>query len=336
MTYGALHCGGRRGQGKFGPGLVLQGLLTVSLALMAVPAFAQVDLSGNWVARAHEDWEERGPGPEVVDYLGLPINEEARSRALAYSASALSLPERQCLYYAPHYVVIGPFGLKIWSESDPVTGRILTWKIGGVLDRAIIAIWMDGRPHPSEEALHTFAGFTTGVWEGNTLTTYTTHYKEGYLRRNGVPTSDRSTFTMHFTRHGDTLTVTALIKDPVYLTAPFVISRSWQLDPTADISQFPPPCVPEAELADLRGEGQVPHYQPGENPFVNDLINLYHIPLHAVMGGAATMYPEFRRTLKGTYSPPEKCTRYCCGWGPAVQPGEPRLNCISDGIGTLR
>src|SRR5262249_20777513 len=79
--------------------LFLRGMLTVSSVLMAVPAIAQIDLSGNWAARAHEDWQERGPGPEAVDYLGIPINEEARSRALAYSTSALSLPERQCLYY---------------------------------------------------------------------------------------------------------------------------------------------------------------------------------------------------------------------------------------------
>ena len=58
-------------------------LLTLVMGLISVPADAQIDLSGNWVSRQHEDWEERGPGPEVVDYLGLPINEEARARALA-------------------------------------------------------------------------------------------------------------------------------------------------------------------------------------------------------------------------------------------------------------
>ena len=154
-------------------------LLVLVMASVSAPALAQIDLSGNWVARQHEDWEERGPGPEAVDYLGLPINDEARARALTYSTSALSLPERQCLYYAPHYVLIGPFGLKIWSETNPVTGQVVAWKIGAVIDRSIVTIWMDGRPHPPEGAAHTFAGFTTGTWDGNTLTTKTTHYKEG-------------------------------------------------------------------------------------------------------------------------------------------------------------
>jgi hypothetical protein len=318
------------------PVTITSAILLWTIAFASVPAFAQIDLSGNWAARQHEDWEERGPGPEAVDYLGLPINEEARSRALTYSTSALSLPERQCLYYAPHYLLIGPFPLKIWSESDPVTGTLVAWKIGGVLDRAIHTIWMDGRPHPDADAPHTFAGFMTGVWEGNTLTVQATHYKEGYLRRNGVPTSDESTFTMYFSRHADLLTVTALIDDPIYLTEPFVVSRTWQLDPNANISQFPPPCIPEAEVPTLKGQGEVPHYLPGKNPSVNDLTRMYNIPVEATMGGAATMYPEYRKRLQPTFVVPNACTRYCCGWGGVPVLGEPKLNCVSDGIGTIR
>src|SRR5213593_2646702 len=96
--------------------------LLLAAMLVGVPAFAQIDLAGHWAARPHEDWEERGPGPEIVDYLGLPINDDARARALTYSTSLLSLPERQCLYYAPHYNAIGPFGLEIWADTDPNTG----------------------------------------------------------------------------------------------------------------------------------------------------------------------------------------------------------------------
>jgi len=310
-------------------------LLVLAMASVSTPALAQIDLSGNWVARQHEDWEERGPGPEAVDYLGLPINEEARARALTYSTSALSLPERQCLYYAPHYVLIGPFGLKIWSDTNPVTGQVVAWKIGAVIDRSIVTIWMDGRPHPPEGAPHTFAGFTTGTWEGNTLTTKTTHYKEGFLRRNGVPTSDQSTFTMHLSRHGDLLSVTAFIEDPVYLTEPFVVSRTWQLDNSANLLPVPAPCVPEAELPGLQGDGDVPHYLPGKNPAINDVTRMYNIPLDAVMGGAETMYPDYRKKMQGKYVAPDKCTRYCCGWGGTQGATAPGLQCITGGAGTI-
>ncbi len=120
--------------------------LLSAMALWNVPAAAQVDLSGNWASRHHQDWQDRAPGPDVVDYLGLPLNAEGRAKALSYTASVLSLPERQCLYYTPTYLVIGPAPFRMWEESDPITGRTLAWKIGGFIDRAPIASgWMDGR-----------------------------------------------------------------------------------------------------------------------------------------------------------------------------------------------
>ena len=311
---------------------LLAGALLVA-ALTSVPAMAQVDLAGNWAARQHQDWQERGPGPEAVDYSGLPINREARARALSYTASQLSMPERQCLYYTPQYVVIGPQGFKMWADFDPVTGKVLAWKVGAAIDRAVLTIWMDGRPHPLKDAQHTFDGFTTGEWEGNMLTTYTTHIKEGYLRRNGVPTSDRATVTEHFTRHGDLLTISAHIDDPVYLTEPDVISRTWQLDPTANLPPTPAPCMPTVEIPRLESDVSIPHSLPGKNPYLDEVTRTYHIPEEAVMGGGETMYPEYRKKLKADYVPPEKCIRYCCGWGGGNPNPAAKLGCIINGQG---
>ena len=159
-------------------------LRTTSMAMLAVgvllapsSADAQFDLTGKWASRSGQDAQERGPGPDPVDYMGLPLNDEGRARALSYDYSLMSLPEGQCGYHTPFYIVLGPFGLHIWNEFDPVTGRLLAWKIGGWVDRDVTTIWMDGRPHPSPNAPHTYAGFTTGRWEGDTLVTTTTHMK---------------------------------------------------------------------------------------------------------------------------------------------------------------
>ena len=54
------------------------GLCLVS-ALFAVPAFSQAYLAGNSTPLRHEDQAERGQGPELGDYLGLPINDAASS-----------------------------------------------------------------------------------------------------------------------------------------------------------------------------------------------------------------------------------------------------------------
>ena len=310
-------------------------VLLLTAALMTVPASAEVDLAGNWTARSHQDWQARGPGPEVVDYLGLPLNAEGRAKALSYTASVLSLPERQCIYYTPVYLVGGGAGFKIWADFDPITGAVVAWKVGAAIDRSILTVWMDGRPHPSKYAPHTLAGFTTGVWEGDMLTTYTTHIKAGYLRRNGAPTSDQATIIEHFMRHGDSITVSAHIEDPIYLSEPDVVSRVWQLDPTANLSPTPAPCTPEVEVPRLEGSAVVPHFLPGKNPFAGELTGLYHIPQEAVMGGAETMYPEYRKKLKASYVAPERCVRYCCGWQGGAESGNnaPGLECVTNGGG---
>jgi hypothetical protein len=285
-------------------------------------ASAQVDLSGSWAARNHEDALERGAGPFLVDYSGLPINDQARKKALSFSPSLTSMIERQCALWPPHYLLTGPFGLKIWNQSEPLNGTIFAWKIGSWEDRAETTIWVDGRAHPSENALHERAGFTTGTWRGDILTTVTTHIKAGNLRRNGAPNSDQETLTSHYIRHGDLMTVVGMIDDPIYLTEALVISKTFQLDNANPISTVGPPCV--AGYEGTAGDGSVPHYLPGTNPSTDELMRVYHIPPLAALGGAETMYPEFRKKLKDAYVRPEKCLQNCGGPpAPAPAPAQP-------------
>lgn len=307
------------------------GALVVAGVLVTVPAFAQFDLTGKWASRSGQDAMERGPGPDPVDYLGLPLNDEGRARALSYDYSLMSLPEGQCGYHTPFYIVLGPFGLHMWNEFDPVTGRLVAWKIGAWVDKDIQTIWMDGRPHPSPNAPRTYGGFTTGGWEGDTLITTTTHMKSTTIRRNGAPVSDHATMTMYMVRHGDLLTIRAVMDDPVYFSEPLVRSRVWALDPRGNLNLgngVASPCEPIAELPRLDIAGLVPHHLPGQNPFVNELTQMYNIPVDAVLGGAETLYPEYRKKLTG-YVPPAMCKRYCGCGGLGVP-------CIEDGSGVPR
>jgi hypothetical protein len=300
----------------------------VVVLMASVPAFAQFDLTGKWASRSSQDAMERGPGPDPVDYLGLPLNDEGRARALSYNYSMLSLPDGQCGYHTPFYIVLGPFGLHIWNEFDPVTGRLVAWKIGAWVDRDVTTIWMDGRPHPSPNAPRTYSGFTTGRWDGNTLVTTTTHMKASQIRRNGAPVSDQATMTMHLFRHGDLLTIRAVMDDPVYFSEPLVRSRVWALDPDGNLNLgngVASPCEPIAELPLTDTAGVVPHHLPGQNPFVKELTERHNIPVEAVLGGAETMYPEYRKKLTD-YVPPVICRRYCGCGGLGVP-------CIEDGSG---
>src|SRR5438034_10256374 len=136
-----------------------------------------IDLSGSWAARNFTDaiGNMPGGGPRPVDYMGIPLNDVGRAWSLTYSQSQISMPERICDYYNPTYIVIGPMGLRIWPESEMLTGSTTAWIIGGWADFVPITIWMDGRPHPSKYAAHEKSGFTTRACAGAVLLTYTTH-----------------------------------------------------------------------------------------------------------------------------------------------------------------
>lgn len=311
-------------------------VVTCALLLVSVPASAQVDLTGIWASRLYEDYIDRGPGTDLVDYTGVPLNDEARAKALTYDPTVYAMEERQCYFNPPQAFSFLPQGLRIWNEVNSL-GQIIAWRIGGSPERADMTIWMDGRPHPHASALHPFSGFTTGVWDGDTLTTYTTHLKAGYTRRgNGIPASDQATVTAHFTRHDDLLTVMTIQEDPVYLAEPFVVTRTWQLNPRGNQAPWTP-CFSGTEVPRFEDTGIVPHYLPGENASLGFMAKTYHVPQEAALGYAETLYPEYRKKLRGTYTPPAACGRYCCGWIEAQgrPPAAPNLSCLTDGTGRL-
>jgi hypothetical protein len=282
--------------------------LPVALFLcVGFPALAQIDLSGSWASKNHEDALERGAGPNPVDFTGIPFNESGRAKALSYSQSQLSMPERICAFYSQWHMMVGTFGVKIWNVPDPLKGGTSAWVVGEWEDRAAMTIWMDGRPHPSKNAPHSQVGFTTGTWDGDVLTAVTTHMLTGYLRRNGVMTSDQATMTTHFIRHGDMLTLASEIEDPIYLTEPYYITRTF-VNTTNPMSIGGPPCIIGDEGVEV---GRVPHYLPGKNPFVDEMTKLYGIPREAALGGAETMYPAYREKIKDKFVMPAKCSRNC-------------------------
>ena len=292
-------------------------VLIVATILSAAPAFAQVDLTGTWQRVGASD---NGAAREPVDLLGMPLSADGRAKALSYDIAALSATERQCQMYPPIYAIVGPFPLQFVMVPDPVTQKLLAWKILGWGDRDETMIWMDGRPHPSKYAPHSHGGFTTGAWEGDTLTAVTTHAKLGDIKRHRGFSSDRATLTYSFNRHGDILTVTGILEDPVYLAEPYVLTEVFRL--TTNPNNFPlTACEPIEELPTLHeNPALVPHYLPGKHPAMNEMTQRYNIPLEAVVGGPETMYPEYRKKLKDKYVMPPPCKEGCGGPPPAAPP----------------
>ena len=130
----------------------------LATVLLTAPLCAQIDLSGNWGAMFTEDQPERIPGPELGDYLGIPINDANRMRGDTWSASVQTLPEWQCRPHSADYIWRGPSNLRISKEVDPVTQQTVAWHTHISWQAPERTIYMDGRPHPPEYAAHTWQG----------------------------------------------------------------------------------------------------------------------------------------------------------------------------------
>lgn len=284
--------------------------LTIMLALTSGSALAQMDFTGEWAPIYHEDAPERIPGPELGDYMGLPVNDAARLQADSWDADRISmLMQYQCRPHSADYGMRGLGNLRVTREFDPLHLRLVAFHTYMPAWGSKRVIWMDGRPHPPEGTEHTFQGFSTGAWNGNQLTITTTHLKTNYHRRNGVPSSDQRTVTEHWMRHGEILTVVTVVDDPVFLTEPLVRSQSWFLDPGQQLSQFY--CEYVTELPPVTPDS-IPHHLPGENPYLDDVASWYGLPREVLRGGAERMYPEYLRVMPEPESPqPAVCETYC-------------------------
>ena len=98
----------------------------------------------------------------------------------------------------------------------------------------------------------------------------------------------------HWIRNGDFLTVMTVVTDPVYLTEPFVRTTDYELTLNQQVPPYPCGVVQEVD----RPKDQVPHFLPGDNPYMTEFATKHKLPLEATQGGAETMYPDFRLKMR--------------------------------------
>ncbi len=251
---------------------------------------AGIDISGAWYPLAFQDSGLITASGALAEYGGIPLNEAGRLYALAWNPSRIQGRQHQCMGYVPPYTYNQPGNLRFWEERDPYTQRLVALKQYWQIAEGTRTIWMDDRPHPPAYAQHTWAGFSTGKYEGNELTVYTTHLKRGWIRANGVPQSDEATLVEHFVRHGDRITYFSVVNDPVYLDEPF--SRTYTLGrfvKEPDAWQYD---CDDGEQILGRGEDQVESYFWGRHPFVREFAEKNQIPILGTLGGPVTMYED--------------------------------------------
>ena len=277
-------------------------VISAGVATHTQPARPQTppDISGEWRLENHEDPGALGAQgqPPLGDYLGIPFNDAGRMRADTSAESIWGTPEYQCRPHSAPHQWRGLGGARILKEQDPLTRDVTVYHIQFMrsLDRPV---FMDGRPHPPAYAPHTWTGFSTGEWVGNTLKIVTTHLKDGYLKRGGPQTSDLYTMTEFLTRHDEILTITTMVDDPVYQDEPYIQSTTYVYDPTG--STAVENCNGDA-FAENGGTDRhyVPHFLPGQNTALTEWLKAESwVPEAATRGGVKTIYPEYGQVLTG-------------------------------------
>lgn len=299
--------------------------IALGTMLMSVAVFCQeqqsgLDLSGNWANLIHQEPLRTASGM-LGEYGGVPINEAGRLSALAWNASRMTVRQQQCAAYVTPYLMFTGGSQRFWEERDPHTQKLIAIKMFGQITEGNRTIWMDGRPYPPAYAQHTWTGFSTGKYEGNALTVFTTHIKRGWLRGNGLPESDEATLVEHFIRHGDRITYVFTIHDPVYLAEPFIRTSDMVRD-IRDPESWLYACDDAEQILD-KSNDRVPAYFWGQHPFLQEYSKKYNIPLLAALGGPETMYPEFKLKIKGM-DPPAAETAAKAKLSPAPGPQHTR------------
>jgi cyclase len=268
--------------------------------LISAPAFAQMELSGEWAGKYHEDQTDRIPGDVQGDFSGVPLNDAARMYAESYDVRRVVLLEHQCAPYNLAHIFRGPMQFRIWEEKDPATQQIIAYNQFLGTYQQFRTIWMDGRPHPPEYAPHTFMGFSTGEWHGDVLTVTTTHIKKEFYRRSGIPSSDLTTVVEHYIRHGNLLSHVMIATDPVYLSEPYINSEEFVLMERGN-QNWLYNCEYAMEVP--TDKNKVPHFLPGKNPFMKDFSNKFGLPFDAIWSGAESTYPEYMSKIESGVFP---------------------------------
>jgi hypothetical protein len=86
------------------------------------------------------------------------------------------------------------------------------------------------------------------------------------------------------------------VDDPIYLAEPLIRSQEFRLN--TDANAFNPFWDCEYVQEGQYTRGEVPSYLPGENPWIAEYAATHDLPQEATLGGAETMYPEYRTRLK--------------------------------------
>ena len=175
---------------------------TASRTAQPAKAIAPIDLTGYWVSIVSEDWRFRMIAAPKGDFAGVPLESSRHKVAKEWDPAKDEAAGNQCKAYGAAGLMRIPTRLHITWQDDN------TLKIeadAGTQTRLLHF----GPPQPPSGP-PTLQGYSAAEWHGSfggvgyfgtafdptkggSLEVNTSHLAPGYLRRNGVPYSDKTT-----------------------------------------------------------------------------------------------------------------------------------------------
>jgi len=210
-------------------------------------AAAPIDLTGQWVAVISEDWRWRMITPPKGDIVSIPLNLQGQHAAEAWDPARDEAAREQCKAYGAPGLMRGPIRMRISWQNDYTLKLDTDYGMQTrVLRFANAAAQPGARSWQGATAAEWIVRGGRGGARFGTLKTVTPNLRPGYLRKNGVPYSERAVFTeywdVHALRNGDKLLVnTNVVEDPAYLQLPFETAIHYKLERDAG-GWDPTPC----------------------------------------------------------------------------------------------
>jgi len=184
---------------------------------------APIDLTGQWVSIVTEDWRFRMVTPPKGDYAGTALSPAGEKIAANWDPAKDEAEGNQCKSYGAPAIMRVPGRVRISWEDDS------TLKIETDAGRQTRLLRFGAVPDSGEPS---WQGVSRAQWlpqgggfgrppTGGSLKVVTTTLKEGYVRKNGVPYSEKTVLTEFFDilqepDGSQWLVVKTIIDDPVY------------------------------------------------------------------------------------------------------------------------
>ncbi|HEV8416035.1 MAG TPA: hypothetical protein VGQ49_20760 [Bryobacteraceae bacterium] len=209
-------------------------------------AAAPFDLTGYWVSVVTEDWRYRMVTPSLGDYQGVPMTPEAIKIANAWDPEKEQASGDVCKSYGAPALLRAPGRIHItWLDDDTMK---LEMDAGKQTRLFHFGSWKAPAGPPTLQGDSTAAwvrGGGRGATDGS-LTVTTSNLKGGFLRKNGVPYSDKTSLLEYFDLIKEPdgtplIVVTVSTTDPTYLRQPFVITSQFKKE-SSDAGWKPSEC----------------------------------------------------------------------------------------------